>query len=298
MGFMRIMCATDFSPGAEAALRVATRLAKEADAELVLVHVWQVPAAATGESTERRQYPHVLVAEAQQQLDLLVREFGASSGRVLRGTPWNEIVHELDKHAYDLCVVGTEGRTGLARFLIGSVAAAVIRHAPCSVLAVRSGVRDSSFENVLVPTDFSESAAVALDIAAELAHQTITLLHVSEVPVRFTGEIQLSALAQSVDTKAAADLDAEAARLTPETRAGVIKCARIGSPATVILAAQDADHTIDLVVMGSQGRTGIPRLLLGSVAEKVVRHARCPVLIARARPQSLSASRVARVSPP
>ncbi len=286
MRFEKILCATDFSPGSQRALRIATRMAKDGGAELVLVYVWHVPAAAEGERLMHVQVPHILAREAERRLERVVGDAVAAgvprvSGRVLRGTPWAEIVGELEQRACDLCVVGTEGRTGLSRFLIGSVAAAVVRHAPCSVLAVRAGGRDDTFDDVLVATDFSESAARALEVAGELAAQTLTVLHVSEAPDAYTGEIQLSALTDAVDPRSAAGLDDATARLAGHTRASVIKSARVGPPAAEILEALDADRSIDLVVMGSQGRTGIKRVLLGSVAEKVIRHARCPVLVVR-----------------
>ena len=64
----------------------------------------------------------------------------------------------------------------------------------------------------------------------------------------------------------------------------VVTRSRIGSPGAQILAVLDDDRTFDLVVMGSHGRTGLRRALLGSVAEKVVRHAHCPVVVAHTRP--------------
>jgi nucleotide-binding universal stress UspA family protein len=230
-----------------------------------------------------------MVAAAQGALDAVVREATATgakhvSGKLLAGAPWAEIVSQLAEEPFDLCVIGTHGRTGLARILLGSVAEMVVRHAPCSVLAVRPDGEEKPFVHALVPTDFSESARNALDLAAELIPPTgaITLLHVIELPV-YSGEITTEALASTLDSDAAAALDKEVARMKAKPCAQITVRPRSGSPGGQTLAVLDDDRSIDLVVIGSHGRTGIKRALMGSVAEKVVRHARSPVLVARKR---------------
>ena len=288
MAFARISCATDFSSCSDVALQVASRMARQADAELVIFHVWHVPAATHGEFLLQLESLQSLVEDAQRRLDDAVRVATSRGvrrvqGRILNGTPWVEIVGELERTAADLCVIGTQGRTGMSRVLLGSVAETVIRHAPCSVLAVRGDGGGDAFAHVVVPTDFSESAAYAADLAAELASTSLTLLHVTEVPELRSGEVTLEELASRLDERAAVALDTLAARMTGATRATVTRQARVGYPGAQILAALDAERGVDLVVMGSEGRTGIRRLLLGSVAAKVVRHAHCSVLVARRR---------------
>jgi len=183
-------------------------------------------------------------------------------------------------------VIGTHGRTGLARILLGSVAEKVVRHAPCPVLAIRPDDEPKPFTHALCPTDFSEDSRQAIDFAAELVQPSgtgITLLHVIEAPVSYSGELPDPDLIRELDRRSAAQLEAWAARLRSMSSIPVTTRCRVGWPGAEILAAVDHDPSIDLVVMGSHGRTGIKRALLGSVAEKVVRHARCPVCVARAR---------------
>jgi nucleotide-binding universal stress UspA family protein len=227
--------------------------------------------------------------DAQQGLDAAVREASAAggakcmSGKMLTGAPWVEIVSLLEKDTFDLCVIGTHGRSGLARILLGSVAEKVVRHAPCSVLAVRPDGGVTSFEHALVPTDFSESAEHALELAPQVVRPegAVTLLHVLELPVAYSGKVPDVEFSRDLDKRAAIALDQAAARIKGKAR--VAKASRIGYPGAQILAALDEDRSIDLIVMGSHGRTGIKRALMGSVAEKIVRHARCPVLVARKR---------------
>ena len=291
MRFAKILCGTDFSAGSQQALRVATQLANEHDAELVITHVWWFPPQA--HSAEYVFPPPMfqqLVDGAQHGLDEAQRDAVAAGVRrvravLLHGVPWVEIETLIEQEGIELCVVGTHGRSGLARILLGSVAERVVRHASCAVLAVRPHREHLPFAHVLVPTDFSADACHAADVAAGLVGDSgrLTLLHVFEVPVASTGVPPLPGFELELDKRACASLDQEAARLRQATRAKVTSLSRIGSAGAETLAAVDDDPSVDLVVMGSYGRTGITRVLLGSVAEKLVRHARCPVLVTRLR---------------
>ncbi|MFN0250054.1 MAG: universal stress protein [Kofleriaceae bacterium] len=286
MNFTKILCPIDFSSGSQRAMELAIQLATRANTELVLLHSAYVPTHALSIESYPTYLVEDLVAESQRRLDAAVGEAIAAgakntTGVLANGPPWSDIVATLESQPFDLCVIGTHGRTGLSRILLGSVAEKVIRHAPCSVLAIRPDSQAVSFSRILVPTDFSDSSSDALDLAAQLVRPegTITLLHVLELPVMWSGKIS-DELAGELDRRATAALDAMCSRL--ET-ARVTAVSRIGYPGAQTLAALDDDHSIDLVVMGSHGRTGLRRMLLGSVAEKVVRHARCPVLVARRR---------------
>lgn len=209
-----------------------------------------------------------------------------ASAKLVNGLPWTMIVGELEDPTYDLVVVGTHGRTGLARILLGSVAEKVVRHAPCSVLAVRPDGELRPFRNILCPTDFSESGKHAADLAGMLVEsggKGVTLLHVVDLPVAYSGEPKAENFIRDLDVHASKLLETWAERLRTTTSAPIATRSRIGAPGAQVLAVIESDPTISLVVMGSRGRTGIARVLLGSVAEKIVRHAPCPVLIARQR---------------
>ena len=289
MTFRKILCPIDFSPGSQQAMQAAVRLVIEHDAELVLVHAWYLPPVALGgELTLSAELMQQLSDDAQRGLDDAVREANSLGAkrvmpRLLSGVPWAAIIKAAE-HDIDLIVVGTHGRTGLARILIGSVAEKVIRHAPCPVLVVRPDGTPGPFTHVLCPVDFSASARQATELAVQLVQPGgagITLLHVIEVPVAYSGEIRDPGFYRELDKRSTALLEEWGAELRTKTAVPVsIRC-RIGHPGAQTLAALDGDRTFDLVVMGSHGRTGIARALLGSVAEKVVRHASCPVLVAR-----------------
>jgi nucleotide-binding universal stress UspA family protein len=292
MRFHKILCPIDFSAGSQQAMRVAARLATDADAELVLVHSSYVPPLAfAGDYMIPPPFLQDVTDDATRGLDDAVKEvkaLGAKrvSAKLLAGLPWTTIVGELDDPTFDLVVVGTHGRTGLARILLGSVAEKVVRHAPCSVMAVRPDGEPKAFTSILCPIDFNVCSREAMELAAALAApggKGITLLHVIDVPVAYSGEPAVVDFVRDLDKHAAALLDKWASELRPRAAVPITTRARIGSPGAQTLAVLDDDPTIDLVVVGSHGRTGISRVLLGSVAEKIVRHAKCPVLVARKR---------------
>jgi nucleotide-binding universal stress UspA family protein len=295
MRFRKILCPIDFSPGSRHAMRVAIRLANEADAELVLAHAWHVPPVTfSGEYPFSAGMMQELQDSAQRGLDDAVRdatELGARrlGAKLLAGMPRHELVELLEHDAaFDLVVMGTHGHTGLARVLLGSLAESIVRRAPCSVLAVHPDPAQGPFARVLCPIDFSPSSQHAVDLAAELVQRGsagVTLLHVIEVPPVNTHGQQTIDFLRELDRSSTEHLASWATQLEGTLPGRVARLSRVGRPGAEILKALDEDPTFDLVVVGSHGRTGLERMLLGSVAEKIVRHARCPVLVARPRAQ-------------
>lgn len=141
------------------------------------------------------------------------------------------------------------------------------------------------FRKILCPVDFSAGSRQALETAAQLAKEAgaaLVLVHAWQPTQWAAAEVQLAAgvVQDMLDTE-----HAELARwreLASDLRGGPVEVQFLtGAPWDQIVAAARADRTIDLVVMGTHGRTGLKHVLLGSVAEKVVRHAPCAVLVVR-----------------
>lgn len=289
MSFKKILCPTDFSAGSEHALRVAVRLAKDDASELVLVHSWHMPPSAT--MTELSYPPELtqqLVDDAKKMLDEAVAKavaLGATRVRseLLTGVPWAAIVDLAERQGFDVCVIATHGRTGLARVLLGSVAEKVVRHAPCTVIAVHPDDKVKPFSHALVPVDFSPSSKLAIELATRVVDTpgTLTLLHVLQLPARFSGDVPMPAFNEEMNKRAAELLRKEVESLAKSTAHKVESRLRIGYIGHEILTVLAEDPTYDLIAMGSRGNTGIRRVLLGSIAEKTLRHATCPVLVAR-----------------
>ena len=288
MTIQKILCPTDFSDGARRALEVATRIAILHRAELVIVHAWELPVYAGG---------YVIAADVMQSMaddgkrlldeaTALAGDLGAPkvSSRYVTGPAWRAVVDIVTEDtAFDLVVMGTHGRTGLRRVLLGSIAEKVVRLAPCSVLAVHPDDQVDAFRRIVCPTDFSDPAEHAAEIAAQLVDArgaTLELVHVVDIPRAAERGPDTLAMARELEERSDAELDRRARRIAAPIQ---VTCrTKLGHAGEELLALLEAEP-YDLVVVGSHGRTGIKLALLGSVAEKLVRHAHCPVLVARIR---------------
>jgi nucleotide-binding universal stress UspA family protein len=140
----KILCATDFSPGSRPALRVAAEYAVRDGADLTLLHVHEpmallLPPDVTSDSRllpSIRAHEQLLLEEWQKEATRLAGKTVVS--RMVEGSAWESVVQLATEGFYDLIVVGTQGRTGLAHALVGSTAERIVRHASCDVLVVRN----------------------------------------------------------------------------------------------------------------------------------------------------------------
>jgi nucleotide-binding universal stress UspA family protein len=173
----------------------------------------------------------------------------------------------------------------MAHLLLGSVAEKVARTAPCPVLTLREAPRASGLDGlrILVPTDFSPSSDAALGVARRLAAKVrgaVRLLHVIEQPARSTSfGSELSIPEPSREDQAATPRVHLSQRMLVDSRSRVkIDSDVVFGPTGAMIAAYAGDNGFDLIVMGTRGRSGLAHLLMGSVAESVIRTAPCPVL--------------------
>ncbi len=288
-----ILCALDFSEGSQSALVRAADLAERFHARLVLLYVdplFRSPAGATPTPSK----PDVAL---QQRL----REFAEDAlggpdavavvgpeGVVRRGEyAADAILRQRDELDAGLVVVGTHGRRGVRRLLIGSVAEEVVRRAPCPVLVVpNASARTAPGPDapVLVPVDFSDHTAETLDWAARMAGlygAPVELLHVVEpvapVPTFYSdvvGPVAYDASALVDGSNAQLRALAEGLDVDVETRT------QLGA-AHVAIVDVARERRAGLVVMATRGLTGLAHVALGSVAERTLRRAPCPVLVVR-----------------
>jgi nucleotide-binding universal stress UspA family protein len=186
----------------------------------------------------------------------------------------------------DLIVMGTHGRTGLRRLLAGSVAATVLARAHCSVLALRAGQGEpkaDALQVILHPTDFSKASEAALKVARALARDhgaRLIVLHVVPLDPYVDGR-----LAAEIDTRDYQhSLDVMRIRLDgPDLKHPVETRLVRGFEAEEILR-EAQDFACDLIVMGTHGRTGLGRWLMGNTAQSVLPKADCPVLVVKSPP--------------
>ena len=295
-----ILFPTDQSAGAEHAFAHATSLAAWHEAALHAVHV-----------LDMQTYPPPLLDELRlsdeeiaEQLHLLWEEQGRARVEREADTPVlrarqveassaaEGILGYADEHDIDLIVMGTHGRRSVSRLMLGSVAEEVVRRAECPVMTVRAGSEAApsrAVQRVLAPVDFFEFTHLAIDYAVELAQTygaRIDLLHVVDdvtFPELYGVESLTPAFKQAEERACQAleklvheDIGYEDVRVAVE----------VGHPAARI-ADYAAEHETDLVVIPTHGRSGLKRFLIGSVAEKVVRLAPCPVFAVKSFGKSL-----------
>lgn len=211
------------------------------------------------------------------------------------GQPGLTLVEFAEERAVDLIVVGAKGVTGLERFLLGSVSADVARHAHCSVLVTRLPTRP--IQRVLLATDGSAPSRTAVEavasgelpLPAEAEYLVVSALPPAHGILGLPDLLSFASIGQSPEETRAAR-GAAAQRVVDEAVAVLERAGRRaralvdeGRPAEVILDVAESESA-DLIVVGSRGLGGLQRLLMGSVAAEVLRHAPCSVLVARHRP--------------
>ncbi len=213
----------------------------------------------------------------------------AVTTRVEVGEAAHTIVDVAAAEAVELIVMSTHGRSGVRRILFGSVTEAVLKHAPCPVLALRS---ERPLKRILIPLDGSFLSEEALVPALNIAHTNqaeVTLFRVQPMEIgRQDEEFAFYLRAEHGLEYTAHDvllmnIENYLKNLREQETAAelVVKTAcRIGVPAEEILRYA-AEVDADLIVMSTHGRTGLNRLFFGSVAETILRGASCAVLVVR-----------------
>lgn len=296
----RMLCPTDFSPCAGQALEAAVLVARSFGAELHVLHgivlhaddphsaMYHLPNLDEMEATLRRAAASALAADIAPHADGTLRIVEAQRRAPFAG---EAILGYAEEIGADLIVMGTHGRRGLSHLLLGSVANEVVRRASCPVMTVRArpdGSNLQAIERILVPVDFSGASDAALAAARDLAvpwTAGLDLLHVVEEAVMpafyAVGVTSLLQLNPEIRTRSQAEMERRLAQLGGAA-VGVATHVCEGKAAQQIVGFAE-EHGSDLIVLATAGRTGVERLLLGSVAEKVVRLAPCPVLVVRAR---------------
>lgn len=282
-----VIFATDFSKAAAAALPFAVRIAKSFGAKLFAVH------AKTPENYALPT-PEVLPA-ANAQLEEytvelrrdLYNRFPSVESEVLvaEGGVWAVMEGVAEEKKADLIVVGTSGRGGIGKFILGSVAEEILRRAKCPVLTVgphslTEPPREAKFKKIVYATNFGEGSPAAAAYAVALAQEyqaQLTLLHVIEHPK--TGELVRPHELEAAALDRLRGLIPPDAELWCEPRTIVLE----GAPADRILQTAEKENA-DLIVMGVREAKGVLRAthLPGAVAHQVVSHATCPVLTVRA----------------
>jgi len=306
--FKRILVAIDFSRPSLKAIPYALAISRQFGANVHLLHLTN---AARQPPPTLLTLPMVPQSEWNQRLmkrlEILVLKY-RTDGKVSAlepriGTAYEEICHVAREIKADLIVIATHGYTGYKRMFLGSTAERVVQHSPCPVLVVRHHAHHGNgaghlrthtgfqLAKILVPTDFSKCSQTAFGYGLQLARDfsaELRLVHVINPHMFPFGDkyaaLDPAELLQKMEKAAQKQMLSMAAKSKVRYSASVLH----GSPAVEICHATDED--VDLVVISTHGRTGLGHLLMGRVAEHVVRYAHCPVLVIPARPNRLQVS--------
>lgn len=298
----RILCPTDFSEGSRQALDHAVTLAHYNDASITLFHVESPIALGAYSTVTPTLGADVLASDQQPALVETLKAFAARSTRpgtrldvkLARGRAADEILAESG--SADVIVIGTHGRSGFERLMLGSVTEKIVRKARCPVITVPPRAHEASadlapYQRIVCAVDFSESSMTALSEAATLRGAegaALTLVHVVELPPGLStvgGDLALAGARELKAYVAAAEQDARTLlNAAIEERLGgrpnVSAVVLTGRPYTKVLELAEK-NAADLIVMGVRGRGTTDLLFFGSTAEHVVRQATCPVLTLR-----------------
>ena len=292
--YRSILVPLDGSALAEHALALASSLAPHFGSALHVVHVHRAPVAdeltvygVAGEAARAAAEQYVLTAAER----LRTAHKGQVSGTVLDGSPASAIVDYAASAGVDLIVMSSHGRTGASRFWLGSVADAVMR--TTTVPLVRAGDEKTGpgrFERILVPLDGSSLAELVIPHAIALARLNAGHVHLLRIEQR-AGDLRMS-----VWGLAASEPDDLPTRLERADHYlhSVVGQSQSGWPPATVSTEARGGHRVgetiaqvaverdsDLIAMTTHGR-GASRLLLGSVADKVIRGTSCNVLLLRA----------------
>ncbi|MGD8361198.1 MAG: universal stress protein [Gemmatimonadota bacterium] len=301
----KVLFPTDFSSCSHQALLHAVRIAQDHGAELHVMH-----AVVFSEDDPHDPAHHVpdpariraLLEElAEERMGALLKE-GLLPDLVLKLVQRRDmsaappIVQYAEEAHIDLIVMGTHGRRGFRKWLLGSVTNEVVRFAPCSVLAVRGEGEPAPVDpirKILLPVDFSQHGKEALEVACSLASTYgahLELIHVLPDglhPTFYTmGGTKLSEVQPGIMEKAETAM-AELLQEAPVCE-GVSRSTNAveGHPGREIVRFS-RNHEVDLIVIATHGLSGLEHLLLGSTTEKVMAGAECPVFVTKVTGKSL-----------
>lgn len=284
----KLLLSTDGSEFSEGAVREAVKLAKICSSKLFAVSVIETNPEFEVLAPQLIEKEEKATRERLEQIKSVAVKEGVECEIIARHTesPFQAIIDEAEKNQVDMIIMGRRGRTGLRRLLMGSVTAKVIGYSPCNVLVVPR-LAEIKYQKILVATDGSKYSMSAATEAVGIAKRCGASLYIISVVPSETAspfdivhsEMQHEMIAQKEfhdGEKNINDLLVIARQEGVKAEGLVIEGRSYES-----IVENAREKRVDLIVMGSHGRTGFERLLMGSVTERVVGNADCSVLIVK-----------------
>lgn len=286
----RLLISTDGSEYSEGAVREAIRLAKKTGSELAVISVvdtnpeFDAIAPQIVEKAEKAARGHVETVQARAKKEGIGCEAVVRQG----DDSHKYIVEEAGKRKSSMIVMGRRGRTGLARLMMGSVTARVIGHSPCNVLVVPRAA-NIEFKNILLATDGSRysnaAAAEAIGIAKRFGGALTVLGVVPSESIQPMDIVHSQMHRDLIAEKELKEAEKNVQALKETAGKEGIKAAGLilgGKPAESIVQIAK-EKNADLIVVGSHGKSGMEKLLMGSVTERVIVLSSCAVLVVKGK---------------
>ena len=311
LSIQNIVVPIDFSEMSVQAIQIAKQLARRFGASIHLAHVRQFNYAADFVAPAPPIVPFSFMTYEQEGeqtaltgLKKVASECGASSATcdVLSGAPpFDEICRLAQTVPADLVVMPTHGRTGLKHVFLGSTAERIVQHSSCPVLVTRRNRAQSkngsrfSIKTILVPVDFSNCSREGLKYAIGFANEfaaKIILLHATYLGYVYSSEGTAIYDIPGLQKAARRTAERKMREFVRSMSFGSVKYETVfteGSPVLDICAFAK-DHDVDLIITSTHGFTGFTHVLIGSIAEQVVRHAPCSVLVVPSHPHVRAAN--------
>jgi len=311
LSIQNIVVPIDFSQLSIQAIETASRMARRFGASIHLAHVRQFDYVADFVAPVPPMVPFSFMPYEQngersvlKNLNVLAREYGVSSANchVLAGGPaWDEICRLAQNIPADLIVMPTHGRTGLKHVFLGSTAERIVQHSSCPILVTRRNVLPSNngsrfkIKTILVPVDFSVCSREGLRYAIGFANEfgaRIILLHATYLGYIYSTEGTAIYDIPGLQKAARKTAERKMRELVRSAKLGDVKFETVFTEGSPILdiCAYAKDHNVDVIITSTHGLTGFKHVLIGSIAEQVVRHAPCSALVVPSHPQIRAAN--------
>jgi nucleotide-binding universal stress UspA family protein len=294
--YEQIVIAVDGSDEAKRAAQRGLQLAQDFDANVAVLSVVEQKALQLTETSDEKAQLRERGEMALTEIEGLASQYGQTvSTKLLEGKPAVRISEYADEQNADLIVVGRQGLTGLGRRLLGGVTERILHRSNVPVLVIsgedNEDEMEADYSRVLITTDGSENAEVAIPHGTIIAQRYGSDVHVlNVVDLQAAGGAfnagglekefleRLDARGQDAVDSVANTIEESASDLTVET--AVERTASFDGAAAGVREYVE-ENEIDLVIMGSHGRSNLKRQLLGSVASTVLRTVDVPVLVVK-----------------
>lgn len=287
----RILVGVDGSEEAARAARYALELASRVDASVTALHVVERGVLdlvrGSSEAAELRAERADVLAEVER----IAEDVGhAVDDELAEGDPATQLTEHANERDADLVVVGRQGATGVKRRLLGGVTEQVLQHSPAPVLVVPDAADAFAVDRLLLPTDGSENAELAVPHAAALARieggavDVLNVIDIHDAGGAFDAGGLEPEFVERLEARGEEAVERAAEAIGEQYAGAAVRTAVERTTATGGVAAEIEayveENAVDAVVMGSHGRGNLERALLGSVASKVLRSVDVPVLVA------------------